>query len=211
MENFNSFEELYQWATKENYFDNFVKTDSEIKENALKDIDKTFWGGEFARWLESKKRFKPNLKKKQYGITKHLTKSNWDEFFGMVKLSEAKWLNNLRNQFATNSEQLAVIEGNKPQTDVVKLEQETASVLSTKSDKLKARLDKYGFFKLSKVQQLSEPKKQSLVELITANGLPYSIAMFWYLDFLEHLENEHFKTKCGLNKEISEWFNSDKR
>jgi len=80
----------------------------------------------------------------------------------------------------------------------------------TKTDKLKAELGKYGFFELPKVKQLSEPNKQSLVELISTNGLPYSIAMFEYLDFLKHLENEHFTAKYKLNKEVAKWFHSDK-
>ena len=61
-----------------------------------------------------------------------------------------------------------------------------------------------------KVKKLSEPNKQSLVELISTNGLPYSIAMFDFLGFLKHIESEHFKTKYKLNKEVTKWFNSDK-
>lgn len=80
----------------------------------------------------------------------------------------------------------------------------------TKTDKLKEVLGKYGFFELPKVKQLSEPNKQSLVELISTNGLPYSIAMFEYLGFLKHIENKHFRTKYQLNKEVANWFNSDK-
>lgn len=80
----------------------------------------------------------------------------------------------------------------------------------TKTDKLKVEQGKYGFFELPKVKQLSEPNKQSLVEMISKNGLPYSIAMFEFLGFLKHIEDEHFKTKYKLNKEISKWFNSDK-
>ncbi len=80
----------------------------------------------------------------------------------------------------------------------------------TKTDKLKAELGKYGFFELPKVKQLSEPNKQSLVELISTKGLPYSIAMFEYLDFLKHIEEEHFTVKYKLNKAVAKWFNSDK-
>lgn len=80
----------------------------------------------------------------------------------------------------------------------------------TKTDKLKAELGKYGFFELPMVKQLSEPNKQILVDLISTNGLPYSIAMFEYLGFLMHIENKHFKTKYSLNKEVAKWFNSDK-
>lgn len=80
----------------------------------------------------------------------------------------------------------------------------------TKTDKLKAELSKYGFFELPKVKLLTEPNKQSLIELISANGLPYSIAMFDFLGFLKHIESEHFNTKYKLNREVAKWFDSDK-
>jgi hypothetical protein len=80
----------------------------------------------------------------------------------------------------------------------------------TKTDKLKAQLSKYGFFELPKVKRLSEPAKQSLLELIGKNDLPYSIAMLNFLDFLNHLEKEYFKTKYKLNIEVAKWFDSDK-
>lgn len=76
----------------------------------------------------------------------------------------------------------------------------------TKKDKLKAELGKYGFFELSKVKQLSEPNKQSLIELISTNDLPYSIAMFEYLGFLKHLKAEHFTTDYKLFKAVAKWF-----
>jgi len=76
----------------------------------------------------------------------------------------------------------------------------------TKTDKLNAELGKYGFFELSKVKQLSEPNKQSLIELISTNELPYSIAMFEYLGFLKYLKAEHLKTGYKLHKEVSKWF-----
>lgn len=80
----------------------------------------------------------------------------------------------------------------------------------TETDKLKAELGKYGFFELPKVKQISEQSKQSLIELISTKGLPYSIAMFDFLGFLEHILSEHFKTKNKLNIEVAKWFNSDK-
>jgi hypothetical protein len=76
----------------------------------------------------------------------------------------------------------------------------------TKTDKLKAELKTYGFFELSMVKQLSEPNKQSLVELISKNGLPYSIAMIEYLGFLKHLKAEHFTTDYKLFKAVADWF-----
>lgn len=81
---------------------------------------------------------------------------------------------------------------------------------ASRTDNLIAELGKYGFFELPKVKQLTVSKQQSLVELINAKGLPYSIAMFEYLGFLKHIEKEHFRTKYKLNKEVAKWFNSDK-
>lgn len=82
--------------------------------------------------------------------------------------------------------------------------------IETKTDKLKVELSNYGFFELPKVKKLSEPNKQSLIELISTNGLPYSIAMFDFLGFLKHIETQHFETKDKRNKEVAKWFNSDK-
>lgn len=90
------------------------------------------------------------------------------------------------------------------------LPHEPVKQTETKTEKLKAELGKYGFFDLPKVRQLSEPNKQRLVEMISTNGLPYSIAMLEFLGFLNHILNEHFKTKYKLNKEVAKWFNSDK-
>ena len=81
----------------------------------------------------------------------------------------------------------------------------------TKTDKLKAELGKYGFFELLKVKQLSEPNKQSLVELISTNDLPYSIAMVEYLGFIKHLKAEHFTTDYKLFKAVANWFEVDER
>ncbi len=78
--------------------------------------------------------------------------------------------------------------------------------IETKTDKLKTVLSEHGFFELTKVKQLSEPNKQSLIELISTQGLPYSIAMLDYLAFLKHLKAEYFKSNTKLYKAISEWF-----
>lgn len=87
----------------------------------------------------------------------------------------------------------------------------TPDKIETKTDKLKSELDKYGFFELSKVKQLSVPSKQSLIELISANGLPYSIAMFEYLVFLKHLKAEHFSTDYKLFKAVAKWLEVTER
>lgn len=75
----------------------------------------------------------------------------------------------------------------------------------TKSDKLKAQLSEYGFFELPKVKQLSERTKQSLVELISSNGLPYTIAMLDFLGFIRHLKAEHFTSDYKLFQEVAIW------
>lgn len=81
----------------------------------------------------------------------------------------------------------------------------------TKTDKLKAELSKHGFFELPKVNQLSELNRQSLIELISTNNLPYSIAMFDYLDFIKHLKAEYLPINDKLFIEISKWFSVNDR
>jgi hypothetical protein len=61
----------------------------------------------------------------------------------------------------------------------------------TKTDRLKAELGKHGFFNLPKVSVLSEQNKQQLVELISKNKMPYGIAMFDFLGFIDHLDREN--------------------
>lgn len=75
----------------------------------------------------------------------------------------------------------------------------------TKTEKLKAVLGKYGFFELPKVKRLSEPYKQSLVELISSNGLPYTIAMLDFLGFIRHLKTEHFTSDYKLFQAVAIW------
>jgi hypothetical protein len=89
------------------------------------------------------------------------------------------------------------------------LKYKIAHSAETKEDKIKAELGKYGFFELPYVNQLSEPNKQSLIELISNNRLPYAIAMFDYLGFLRYLETNYIPVKAKLNIEVSKWFNSD--
>lgn len=87
----------------------------------------------------------------------------------------------------------------------------TTKKTETKTDKLKEEMGKYGFFELSKVKQLSEPNKQSLIELISTNDLPYSIAMFEYLGFLKHLKAEHYTTDYKLFIAVAKWFDVAER
>lgn len=75
----------------------------------------------------------------------------------------------------------------------------------TKTDKLKTELGKYGFFELPKVKELSASNKQSLIELISKNPMPYGIAMFDFLDFCEYLDREQ-GTKYKANNILSKLF-----
>ena len=64
------------------------------------------------------------------------------------------------------------------------------SVVATDNFQLiKTNLTKYGFFDLEKVRSLEYPDK--LVELIAINDMPYQIAMFDYLQFLEHVKSKY--------------------
>ena len=80
----------------------------------------------------------------------------------------------------------------------------------TKAENLKEQLNQYNFFELEKVKVLSEQSQFSLMKKISENGLPYAIAMFDYLQFIQYLEKQHFDSKYKLNKEVSKWLNSDK-
>jgi hypothetical protein len=90
-----------------------------------------------------------------------------------------------------------------------KVETPPPQPLKTKAEILKEKLSKYGFFELEKVKALSEQSQFYLAEKISENGLPYAIAMFDYLKFIQYLEKQHFNSKYKRNIEVSKWFNSD--
>jgi hypothetical protein len=81
--------------------------------------------------------------------------------------------------------------------------------IKSKAEILKEHLHEYGFFELEKIKVLTEQGKDSIIEKISDSGLPYAIAMFDFLQFIQHLEKKHFDAKHKLNKEVSKWFNSD--
>lgn len=80
----------------------------------------------------------------------------------------------------------------------------------TKTDKLKTQLGQYGFFELPKIKKLSDSNKIKLVELMSENGLPYSIAMFVFLEFIAYIRENHFKNYGELNVEVAKWFFASK-
>ena len=120
----------------------------------------------------------------------------------------------LQNPNLRSDDNIAYLQGGYKYLEFLKKEYQKylpPQQTETKTDKLKAELGKYGFFELPKVKQLSEPNKQNLVELISTNDLPYSIAMFEYLGFLKHLRAEHFTTDYKLFKAVARWFGITER
>lgn len=84
--------------------------------------------------------------------------------------------------------------------------------IATYSEKLKNSLIEHGFFELSKVKQLSEHSKQTLLELICTNETPYGIAMFEFLGYIKLLKTEYFNnTDYKLQKALAEWFSVSER
>jgi len=82
----------------------------------------------------------------------------------------------------------------------------TQKPLKTRTDILKENIRKYGFFKLGKVIILSEQNQNELISKISKNKLPYAIAMFDYLGFINLLEKDYFIIKRKMEIEVSGWF-----
>lgn len=81
----------------------------------------------------------------------------------------------------------------------------------TKVEKLREGLLKIGFDKLPKVKVLSGGAVNLLVKLISDHPLPYQIAMFDYLNFLEFLSEEYFDSKYKMHRELAKLLNTDER
>lgn len=80
-----------------------------------------------------------------------------------------------------------------------------------KSSIFKGVFSSYGFFELEKVSELTDQQKDSLVMKLSTGSIPYVIAMFNYLGFLEHLKNQFFTTNYKLFKGLSEWLGTGER
>lgn len=90
------------------------------------------------------------------------------------------------------------------------LKQQIPSPVKSKVDDLRDHISPYGFFDLQKLASLSEEGKGNLIQMICDNDLPYAIAMFDYLGFIDHLKKHYIDTSTKLNEVISKWFNSDR-
>jgi hypothetical protein len=74
-----------------------------------------------------------------------------------------------------------------------------------KPEALKIALDKYGFFNLKKIKEISPAKAENLINKMAVEGRPYTIAMFDYLGFNEHLCINHCEsTKYKLFEKLAE-------
>ncbi len=119
--------------------------------------------------------------------------SNFIRVEGIAKFYE--YLKSLDMPFETNSENHFAKTRNLP---------------DTRTEKLKTLLNDFNFFDLNLVKLLQDKQQNELVYLISSKGLPYGIAMFNYLGFLDYLAEEFFPVKYQLYKEISKLFSSDK-
>ncbi len=81
----------------------------------------------------------------------------------------------------------------------------------TKADRLGGAIVRYGFLDLPDVVRLSDKGQLRLIELIANNSVPYAIAMFELVNFINHLQRHHFTTKINLYKTIANWFGVNER
>lgn len=83
----------------------------------------------------------------------------------------------------------------------------------TKTGKLTADLEEYGFFELENVKSMQPENQRRLIESLITKGLPYQIAMLDYLGFLKFLQNERCTppTKYALFKKLSKILDSPER
>jgi hypothetical protein len=73
-------------------------------------------------------------------------------------------------------------------------------------EKLQLALMENGFFNLPKVIELNEQSKGELVKLICVNDVPYKIAMFDFLSFIDYFLAEYAATRTEMYKKFAEIF-----
>ena len=88
-------------------------------------------------------------------------------------------------------------------TSTINTDKECA-INETAQMKLKNRLREYHFFELSKVKQLSNSGQDKLIESINTNEVPYNIAMFNYLGFLDFILKQFSETINDRNNIFAE-------
>jgi len=70
-------------------------------------------------------------------------------------------------------------------------------------EKLQLALLENGFLSLSKVRELNERSREELVKLICSNEVPYKIAMFDFLGFIDYFLNEYAATRTEMYEKFA--------
>lgn len=183
------FQSLYGGVTKDLYGPHSEQLVKSISRNYLVN-----GRDEFSGWVYAKKVFPCAI-----------SQNNFTEigfYSGLVYETEKLWtlhrelFNKFRFISADNSN------SNKP-----KNQQESHS---SKADSLGEKIGKYGFFTLPKIKKLNQSALLSLLEIITNNGLPYSIAMLDHVGFIDHLYSNYSESKEHRNKLLATFINSGK-
>jgi hypothetical protein len=79
------------------------------------------------------------------------------------------------------------------------------SVVKGKFEALVEKLESFGFFNLPKIKLIGSEKAIIIIKKCLENGIPYTVAMFSYLEYFEYLKSNHFKTDVGVDKEVASW------
>lgn len=123
---------------------------------------------------------------------------------------------NERNYFEEKNKKRAlnftpINQHNEIKTDAQIAKSDSETLIQTKSQLLKTKLSEYGFFGLYKIKILTPDKQSILVDKLVVKGIPYTIAMFDYIDFFKLLDNQYFETINKRNIQIADWLNTDVR
>ena len=70
--------------------------------------------------------------------------------------------------------------------------------------KLRSDLNARDFYKLKLVKELSDPAKEKLIWFINNNELPYQVAMFDFLGFIDFYEKEYGYSRAVIYRKIAE-------
>ena len=70
--------------------------------------------------------------------------------------------------------------------------------------KLRSDLNARDFYKLKLVKELSDPAKEKLIWFINNNELPYQVAMFDFLGFIDFYEKEYGYSRVVIYRKIAE-------
>jgi len=98
-----------------------------------------------------------------------------------------------------------------PSQDKMNLSGQIIDIPQGACEKLKLALLENGFLSLSKVRELNEQSREELVKLICSNDLPYIIAMFDFLGFIDYFLNEYASTRTEMYEKFAGIFGAGNR